>query len=102
VASGGVVFGIPSTIVTPPASAAAVPVAKSSLCSPPGTRKWVCTSINPGKRIVSIGFSPFPGIKKADQTIGLPFTMLVNILCSCWYRIFFPVIFCTCWCLVGT
>jgi hypothetical protein len=31
--------GIASTVVTPPASAARVPVIKSSLCSPPGSRR---------------------------------------------------------------
>ena len=37
----GVVLGIPKIVVTPPAKAAAVPVRKSSLWSPPGTRRWV-------------------------------------------------------------
>ena len=41
VVSGGLVLGMASTIVMPPARAAAVPVANVSLCSPPGTRKWV-------------------------------------------------------------
>jgi hypothetical protein len=38
---GGVVLGIAKMVVKPPANAAAVPLEKSSLCSPPGTRKWV-------------------------------------------------------------
>src|SRR5690606_6525481 len=63
VLSGGVVLGIASTVVTPPARAAAVPVAKSSLCSPPGTRRWVCTSARPGSVIVVTVLSP--GKKKA-------------------------------------
>ena len=48
VLSGGVVLGMPNICVMPPARAAAVPVWKSSLCSPPGTRRWVCTSMRPG------------------------------------------------------
>ena len=36
-----------STMVTPPASAAAVPEAMSSFSVPPGSRRWTCTSIRP-------------------------------------------------------
>ncbi len=46
---GGLVFGISKTAVTPPIAAAAVPVAMSSLCSSPGSRKCTCVSITPGK-----------------------------------------------------
>jgi hypothetical protein len=42
------VFGMQQMVVKPPAAAAAVPVAIVSLCSPPGTRRWTWTSINPG------------------------------------------------------
>jgi hypothetical protein len=42
------VLGISSTVVTPPRSAAAVPVAIVSLCSRPGSRKWTCESMTPG------------------------------------------------------
>jgi len=35
----GLVFGISNTAVTPPATAARLPVSKSSLCSNPGSRK---------------------------------------------------------------
>ena len=37
---GGLVLGMSNTAVTPPSAAPAVPVAKSSLCSSPGSRKW--------------------------------------------------------------
>lgn len=43
----GEVLGMAHTIVTPPASAAAVPEEKSSLCVAPGSRRWTCTSIRP-------------------------------------------------------
>ena len=45
---GGVVFGIAQTAVNPPAAAARVPVAMSSLYSCPGSRRWVCRSMRPG------------------------------------------------------
>ncbi len=45
---GGVVFGIAQTAVNPPAAAARVPVAMSSLYSCPGSRRWVCRSMSPG------------------------------------------------------
>lgn len=47
---GGRVLGIAQTMVTPPAKAAAVPEAKSSLCVPPGSRRCTWTSINPRRR----------------------------------------------------
>ena len=43
----GLVLGMASTIVIPPARAAAVPELKSSLCVAPGSRKWTWTSIKP-------------------------------------------------------
>lgn len=46
---GGRVLGMAQTMVTPPAKAAAVPEAKSSLCVPPGSRRCTWTSINPGE-----------------------------------------------------
>ena len=46
---GGSVFGISHMAVTPPAAAAAVPLARSSLCSPPGSRKWTWVSMAPGR-----------------------------------------------------
>ena len=46
---GGLVFGISKTAVTPPNAAAAVPVAMSSLCSSPGSRKWTWLSMTPGR-----------------------------------------------------
>ena len=46
---GGRVLGIAHTMVMPPARAAAVPEAKSSLCVPPGSRRCTWTSINPGR-----------------------------------------------------
>lgn len=46
---GGRVLGMAHTMVTPPARAAAVPEAKSSLCVPPGSRRCTWTSISPGR-----------------------------------------------------
>src|SRR5690625_7916164 len=43
----GDVLGIEATVVKPPLAAAFVPVSIVSLCSPPGSRKWICKSINP-------------------------------------------------------
>lgn len=43
-------LGMAHTIVTPPARAAAVPDAKSSLWVLPGSRRWTWTSIKPGER----------------------------------------------------
>ena len=37
---GGSVFGISKTPVTPPSTAARLPLSRSSLCSLPGSRKW--------------------------------------------------------------
>ena len=45
---GGSVFGMHATDVTPPATAAAVPVAIVSSSSRPGSRRWTCMSIQPG------------------------------------------------------
>ena len=45
-------LGMASTVVNPPANAAAVPVDQSSLWVWPGSRMWVCTSIRPGSRSV--------------------------------------------------
>lgn len=46
---GGRVLGMAHTMVTPPARAAAVPEAKSSLWVPPGSRRCTWMSINPGR-----------------------------------------------------
>ena len=48
----GEVFGIAQTIVIPPDRAAEDPVSKSSLCVCPGSRKWTCTSMSPGRRTI--------------------------------------------------
>lgn len=47
--TGGRVLGMAHTMVTPPARAAAVPEAKSSLCVPPGSRRCTWTSISPAR-----------------------------------------------------
>ena len=47
----GSVFGMQATDVTPPARAAAVPVAIVSSSSRPGSRRWTCMSIRPGQTI---------------------------------------------------
>ena len=44
----GLVFGISNTAVTPPMTAARLPVSRSSLCSRPGSRKCTWVSITPG------------------------------------------------------
>ena len=47
--SAGSVFGMHATAVKPPATAAAVPVAIVSLCVWPGSRRWTCMSMKPGR-----------------------------------------------------
>ena len=47
----GVVFGIAHTVVNPPATAAAAPLAIVSLYSCPGSRKCTCMSMKPGATI---------------------------------------------------
>src|SRR2546430_2880787 len=49
VSVGGRVFGRASTVVNPPAAAAAVPVAKSSLYASHVSRRCTWTSIRPGR-----------------------------------------------------
>ena len=51
VSIAGSVFGMHATDVTPPATAAAVPVAIVSSSSRPGSRRWTCMSIRPGETI---------------------------------------------------
>jgi len=46
--AGGVVFGIATTVVKPPAAAARAPLAIVSFCAPPGSRRCTCISISPG------------------------------------------------------
>ena len=55
-------FGMHATDVTPPARAAAVPVAMVSSSSRPGSRRWTCMSIRPGQTIM-------PG--RVDGAVGL-------------------------------
>jgi hypothetical protein len=43
------VLGISKTVVTPPMVAAVDPEAKSSRLVNPGSRKWTCGSITPGR-----------------------------------------------------
>ena len=45
----GSVLGIAQTAVNPPAAAARAPVAIVSTSSRPGSRRWQCTSMNPGR-----------------------------------------------------
>ena len=45
----GSVFGIAQTAVNPPAAAARAPVAIVSTSSRPGSRRWQCTSMKPGR-----------------------------------------------------
>ena len=47
----GAVFGIAHTVVNPPATAAAAPLAIVSLYSWPGSRRCTCMSIKPGATI---------------------------------------------------
>jgi hypothetical protein len=48
VSSGGLVLGMQQTVVNPPATAAAAPVAMVSSSSLPGSRKWTWMSSRPG------------------------------------------------------
>ncbi len=48
VSQTGLVFGIATTVVTPPAAAARVPVAMVSFPSSPGSRRCTCRSTRPG------------------------------------------------------
>lgn len=50
--TAGLVLGIAKIVVMPPASAAAVQDAKSSLWTAPGSRVCTCTSIRPGSLII--------------------------------------------------
>src|SRR5581483_12486603 len=52
--SAGSVLGMHATDVTPPATAAAVPVAIVSSSSRPGSRRWTCMSIRPGETIIPV------------------------------------------------
>ncbi len=52
VSIAGRVLGMQATEVTPPASAAAAPVAIVSSSSLPGSRRWTWTSISPGQTIM--------------------------------------------------
>src|SRR3990170_568085 len=47
--TGGFVFGMSNTAVTPPIAAAVVPVKKSSASVLPGSRKWTWRSTPPGR-----------------------------------------------------
>jgi hypothetical protein len=47
----GLVLGIATTVVNPPAAAARAPVAMVSFCSKPGWRRWTCRSTKPGQTI---------------------------------------------------
>ena len=49
VTGGSEVHGMSTTHVTPPAAAALVPVSKSSRWVNPGSSKWTCPSITPGR-----------------------------------------------------
>ncbi|MBK6404685.1 MAG: hypothetical protein IPF66_06405 [Holophagales bacterium] len=48
VTGGSDVQGMSTTVVTPPAAAARVPVSNVSRCVNPGSSKWTCPSIAPG------------------------------------------------------
>ena len=62
--SGGVVLGMSSTLVKPPASAARVPVDRSSLCVWPGVRRCTCASIKPGSAVIVLPSMPTRDTKK--------------------------------------
>src|SRR5258708_2627153 len=62
-AVGGTVFGMSTTVVMPPQTAAVEPVLKSSLWVMPGSLKWTWPSNNPGK-------------------ICLPFTSISSLPCG--------------------
>ena len=56
----GSVFGIAQTLVQPPATAAAAPVAIVSLYSWPGSRRCTCRSIKPGATIRPVASNALP------------------------------------------
>ena len=60
----GSVFGIAHTAVNPPAAAARAPEAIVSTSSRPGSRRWQCTSMNPGR-------DHEPGAVDRLQTVAL-------------------------------
>jgi hypothetical protein len=62
--AGGAVLGIASTEVNPPARAAEVPVAQSSLWVAPGSRICTWTSTKPGNVIFFIGAKKKSLLKK--------------------------------------
>ena len=53
---GGLVLGISNTLVIPPATAALLPECKSSVSVEPGSLKWVCVSMHPGKTVCPSAF----------------------------------------------
>ena len=64
----GLVLGIATIVVKPPAAPALAPEAISSFHSPPGSLKWACRSIKPGVKIL-----PYPSITEASSdTISAP------------------------------
>ena len=48
---GGFVFGISKTDVMPPMTAALLPELRSSVSVEPGSLKWTCVSIQPGRTV---------------------------------------------------
>lgn len=57
VSVGGVVLGIVTTVVNPPAAAALHPVSIVSAVSLPGSLKWTCMSIRPAHMTLSVAFT---------------------------------------------
>ena len=63
----GTLFGISKKAVTPPATAALLPLCKSSLSVLPGSLKWTCGSIAPGSRC-----NPVPSISNSPVETSNP------------------------------
>ena len=77
---GTELFGMSITVVNPPAIAALLPVAKSSLYVSPGSRRWTCGSMRPGRTIrllASMRSSPSSLSPIFDMT---PFSMRMSFL----------------------
>src|SRR5438132_5467098 len=78
--TAGTVFGISTTVVTPPAAAAAVRVPKSSFSGNPGSRLWTWASTAPGST-----YMPVTSISAPSGPIARPRstrTMAPSLTCT--------------------
>ena len=78
-------MGISNNEVTPPSTAALLPLSRSSASVEPGSLKWTCVSIIPGKMILlvtSITFELFNSILPIFLILfpDKPTSVLTNLL----------------------